>query len=258
MLSLGEEDNPTIVWSNTYISNKLQEAEDLKLLNVNGIYLSLSNKKLGSLIVTGKGSNVYGHTTIFCQLILNPREATDVTQIPKISEEVVENDLTQIIPRENLLNYREYPNLTSFPVDSVCNIDGLGYIKHYGTERLVVSVDGKVYKAGKYLEENVKQLKHLCKIKIKKVRTDTSGRVKFAVCSVFKKGDWTASVKYENVPILPKNKMDGETCVLDVRIVEVKGQKRKLLLTQRDDEDPQIIYKLKKSKLEENIKVGFI
>jgi hypothetical protein len=52
--------------------------------------------------------------------------------------------------------------------------------------------------------------------------------------------------------------MDGETCVLDIRTVEVKGQKRKLLLTQREDGDPQKIYKLKKSKLEENIKVGFI
>ena len=50
--------------------------------------------------------------------------------------------------------------------------------------------------------------------------------------------------------------MDGETCVLNVRTVEVKGQKRKLLLTDRGD--GPVIYKLKKSKLEENIKVGFI
>jgi hypothetical protein len=40
--------------------------------------------------------------------------------------------------------------------------------------------------------------------------------LKYAVCSVF-----------ENVPIFPKHKMDGETCVLDVRTVEVKGQKKK-------------------------------
>ena len=40
MLSLGEEDNTKIVWSNAYISNKLQEAEDLKLLDVNDIYLN--------------------------------------------------------------------------------------------------------------------------------------------------------------------------------------------------------------------------
>ena len=69
--------------------------------------------------------------------------------------------------------------------------------------------------------------------------------MKYAVCSVF-----------ENVPIFPKHKMDGETCVLDVRTVEVKGQKRKLLLTDRGD--GPVVYKLKKPKLEESIKVGFV
>ena len=49
--------------------------------------------------------------------------------------------------------------------------------------------------------------------------------------------------------------MDGETCVLDIKTVEVKGQKRKLLLTQREDGNPQIVYKLKKYNLEENKKL---
>ena len=43
MLSLGGEDNLTIVWSNTHISNKLQEAEDFKQLDVDDIYLSVRN-----------------------------------------------------------------------------------------------------------------------------------------------------------------------------------------------------------------------
>ena len=94
------------------------------------------------------------------------------------------------------------------------------------------------------------------KIKIEKIRTNIKRHVKYAVCSVFEKGDWTASVKYESVPILPQNEMDGEKCVLDVRTVEVKGQKRKLLLTERGFSP--VVYKLKKSKLEENIEVGFI
>ena len=50
--------------------------------------------------------------------------------------------------------------------------------------------------------------------------------------------------------------MDGETCVLDVRTVEVRGQQRKLLLTDRGD--APVVYKLKKSKPEESIKVGFV
>ena len=213
MLSLGEEDNQTIVISDT--SKKLQEAEDLKHLDVDGNYLSIRNKKLGTLRITGKGTIVTGRTTLYCQIIFNPREEKDSTQMKKASEDIVE--YTPIIPRKNMLNYREYPNLVSFPVDTVCNVDGWGYIQHYGRERLVVSVDGKFYQAGKYLEENVNQLKHLCKIKIEKVRTDKNGNVKYAICSLYEKGDWTAVVKYEKVPILPQKKMDGKTCVLDVR-----------------------------------------
>ena len=121
-----------------------------------------------------------------------------------------------------------------------------------------MSVDGKIFQAGDDLEEKVGKLKYMCKIKIEKIRTNVTTRKKYAVCSVFEKGDWTASVEYGNVPLLPRNEMVGKTCVLDVRTVEVKGQKRKLLLTQREDGESQIIYKLKKSKLEENIKVGLI
>ena len=73
---------------------------------------------------------------------------------------------------------------------------------------------------------------------------------------MYEKGDWTAYLDYNKVPILPQHDFDGETCILDVRTVDAKGQKRKLLLTDRGD--GQKVYKLKKSKLEENIKVGFI
>ena len=201
---------------------------------------------------------MYGRETVFCKLALNAKEETKNNLPMKKMVKYVENVATPIIPRENLLNYREYPNIISLGVGIVNTVNGWGYINHYGTERLVVSVDEQIFQAGDDLEEKVDKLKYMCKIKIEKIRTNTKRHVKYAVCSVFEKGDWTASVEYGNVPILPKNKMDGETCVLDVRTVEVKGHKRKLLLTQREDEDPQIIYKLKKSKLEENIKVGLI
>ena len=52
--------------------------------------------------------------------------------------------------------------------------------------------------------------------------------------------------------MLPKMRMDR--CVLAVRDVEVRGQKRKLILT--DNGDGLVIYKFKKSKLEENVRVG--
>ena len=49
------------------------------------------------------------------------------------------------------------------------------------------------------------------------------------------------------------SKFDGSTCIVDVRTVVVKGTKRKLLLTNTGE-----VFKLKKSKLEERIKPGFI
>ena len=69
------------------------------------------------------------------------------------------------------------------------------------------------------------------------------------------KGRLDCIIRLQKVPILSKDDFDAETCILDVRTVDVKGQKRKLLLTDRGD--GQKVYKLKKSKLEENIKVGF-
>ena len=72
------------------------------------------------------------------------------------------------------------------------------------------------------------------------------------MCSVYEKGDWTVWVDYNKVQMLPKMRMDR--CVLDVRDVEVRGQKRKLILT--DNGDGPVIYKFKKSKLEENVEVG--
>ena len=70
------------------------------------------------------------------------------------------------------------------------------------------------------------------------------------------KGRLDCIIRLQKVPILSKDDFDAETCILDVRTVDVKGQKRKLLLTDRGD--GQTVYKLKKSKLEEHIKVGFI
>ena len=52
--------------------------------------------------------------------------------------------------------------------------------------------------------------------------------------------------------------MDGDTYILDVRTVDVKGNKRKLLLTKREEEEQAVVYRLKKPKLEEKIKVGMI
>ena len=74
---------------------------------------------------------------------------------------------------------------------------------------------------------------------------------KYAVCTIYEPQDWTAFVDYGKTIIL--GKLDGSTCVVDVKAIDVKGVKRKLLLTDKGQ-----VYKLKKSKLEDSVKPGFL
>lgn len=130
-------------------------------------------------------------------------------------------------------------------------IEGIGYVSHCGTDRLVVKLPNATYQAGEDLELKVNELKNNCYIKIIKIRTNIKRRIKFAESTIYPSEDyWTALVDYAKVPIF--SKFDGKTCIVDVKTVEYKNQKRKLLLT-----DQNGVFKLKKSKLEEEILPGF-
>jgi len=95
-------------------------------------------------------------------------------------------------------------------------------------------------------------------MKIEKIRTNRNRHLKYAVCSIYEKGDWTVYLDYTKMDFLPDEKMDGDTYILDVRTINFKGKKRKLLLTKREEEEEAVVYRLKKPKLEEKIKVGMI
>ena len=254
ILSISENGDIYNVWSNKKIFDKLEEARNSNLVHVAENLLYLPRENLATLIVTGKGNAFNGHRQVYCKLLLNVKEEEQEKQFPVHNVDIV----TPVIPREDLLPYKEYPNLTSLPIGSVHNVDGWGIIKHYGTERLVIALDGKIFQAGENLEENVTQLKHMCMIKIEKIRLNKKRRVKYAVCSIYENGDWTAYLDYSKMEFLPNEKMDGDTYILDVRTVDVKGMKRKLLLTKRDEEEQAVVYRLKKPKLEEKIKIGMI
>ena len=254
ILSISEHGDNYNVWGNKTIFDKLEAAKDSNHVDVGENLLYLPKEDLGTLIVTGKGNAFNGHRQVYCKLLLNGKEKEEKKQFPIHNVDIV----TPVIPREDLLPYKDYPNLTALDIGSVHNVDGWGYVKHYGTERLVISISGKIYQAGENLEENVIQLKHLCKIKIEKIRLNKKRRVKYAICSIYEKGDWTAFLDYGKMEFLPNEKIDGDTYILDVRTVDVKGNKRKLLLTKRDEEEQAVVYRLKKPKLEEKIKIGMI
>ena len=83
---------------------------------------------------------------VYCKLTLNAKE-DNADKRDNVNEEENE-EVTPHIPRENLLPYRDYPNLTTLPIGSVHNVDGWTFLSHYGTERLIISLAGKVYQAG--------------------------------------------------------------------------------------------------------------
>ena len=255
LMELDGEKQPALVWSNKIILESLLDAENEDNLDLAGDYLYLPNGNLGSLTISGQAYDFRGHRTVYCNLSINKRQNDKPSESAKEVEKT-ETKATTLITRENLLTYHEYPNLATLPIESVHNVVGYGFINNYGRDRLFVSLDGKIYQAGENLEKNVEQLKDICKIKIERTRTNSSTKQKYAVCIIYEKNDWTALLDYAKLKILPKNKMDGETCIMDVRTVNIKGKKRKLLLTDRGD--GPIVYKLKKSKLEDSIKVGFI
>ena len=236
-----------IVWSNRRIANILDGSDNL--INLDGDFVYLDGKPLGVMEITGKGTNHYGKVTVYCTFVLNSIEKMEKI-LSTVSNCLVSKDITTL-PRENLLPYRDYPNIITFPVGSLLQIEAIGYLSHYGTLRLVVQIEGNIYQAGKDLEEKNKQLTAYCSIKIEKIRVDRSRRVNYAICSIYESGDWTCMVDYLKIPML--RKFDGSTCVVDVRTLEVKGVKRKLLLTNNGD-----VFKLKKSKLEETVEPGFI
>ena len=247
LLIQGDNGNYT-TWSNKDLTNILEQLVQGDLVNMDGGFLSLDKKELGVLQLTGKGTNAYGQVSIYVNFVLSPKNppkkpSPSPKSVPTLGKEI------PTIPREELLPYREYENIIVLSVGSVHKIEAIGEIIHYGTSRLVVKIEDKIYQAGQDLEEKKDQLTLGCSIKVEKIRKNQTRHVKYAICSVYKKGDWTAMADYSKTPML--SKFDGTTCVVDVRSVNVKGTKRKLLLTNTGD-----IYKLKMSKLEEGLKLG--
>ena len=240
-----------IIWSNHYINTKIEQILGEQRVNITGDFISSDSTSLGVLTITGRGVNQYNHITVYCKFTLNTIARVEGDNAPSIPvlDPIIEK--IPVISRENLLPYREYENITILPVLKVYTIDAIGNILHYGTSRLVIKIDGKIYQAGEDLEEKVDQLTYGCSIKIEKIRVNRTKHVKFAVCTIYEKGDWTSVVDYKKTPMLTI--FDGSTCVVDVRCMEISGKKRKLLLTSDGD-----VYKLKKSKLEETIKPGFV
>lgn len=261
-------DGLNVVWGNKKITdtiNSLNDEEMTKLKdNDSGFLVLLSYKPIAKLTVTGKTLNTYGHTTVFCNLefpeidngsSVSTTKANVTAEIEKCNEELRnidadEDDTMPIVPRTNMLRYKDYENLTSLKIGSLQTISAVGYDTHYGTERLLIKIGETFYQAGDDVEQNVSNLTKDCLIRLEKTRVNRNRHTKYVICSIFKKGDWSAMVDYAKTQFLTK--LDGRRCIVDVKTVSVKGDKRKLVLTDKGD-----VFKIKKSRLEDTIEPGF-
>ena len=260
------EDELALVWANSYINTALlnlsEDSEKLALDKKSG-FLVLYNKPLAVLTITGRGYNVHGNTTVYCTFKVEIEEEASLSamksrtehQISNWKEEITKTDTcseeVQILPLENLIPYKECRNLIGLPLESVHKIESIGYVKHYGVIKMVVKISGTLYQAGEDLQRKVVELTDNSYIKIVKIRTNKISRIKFAECKIYSQQNyWTAFVDYAKVPMF--SKFDGKTCIVDVKCVEHKNLKRKVLLTDQGE-----VFKLKKSKLEDNIEPGY-
>ena len=196
-------------------------------------------KELATLSITARGTNSYGQTTVFCNFVVNYPTALATRKVVHETKTQGDGEELTTLGQEDLLLYREYSNLTALPIGSTNKVSAIGYAKSYGGERLVIKIVDTFYQAGDDVENKVDQLKLDSILKIEKIRRDPSRRTKCAVCSIYKPGDWTACFDFSKTSMLIN--WDGSTCVVDVKAIDVKGKKRKVLLT-----DQGTVYKLKK------------
>ena len=83
----------------------MEEAKNLKLVNVAENLLYLLKDNLGTLIVTGKGNAFNGHKIVYCNLILNVNEEEEEEkpkQLPVQNVDIV----TTVIPRGKAVQHK--------------------------------------------------------------------------------------------------------------------------------------------------------
>ena len=266
------EGNLGLCYSNksieTYLQENLTDADKDQIRDPKRNYMTLFNKPLALLNITGWGRTPHRHVVVYCNIRLT--EEMDKYSIKhlqnKLKEQIndehvkLENALQksresmEIVPlltREEMIPYKRVKNLADLPLGATHAVEAMGCIDHYGQQRLVVKLDdGELYQAGEDLEQQKEQLTYRCKIIITKTKL-SSTRKKFALCKIVQPGDWAGVLDYDKVHLLPSNNKRKRVQVLDVKSVEHKGKKRKLLLTAEGN-----VYKIKRSKLEETVQPG--
>ena len=95
-------------------------------------------------------------------------------------------------------------------------------------------------------------------VKIEKIRLNTKRHVKYAVCSIYEKGDWTVFLDYGKMEFLPNEKMDLVPISWMFELSISSGRKKSYFLQREVKERKLFVYRLKKLNIEEKIKIFLI
>ena len=249
-----------------HMRENLTKEQKEKIRDPKRNYLTLFGKPLAVLNITGWGRTPQRNVIVYCNLTLAAEMEKDsikslreqiTREIQEEKSKMASADLTMpvesppVLAREEMVPYKHVRNLAELPLGSTHTVTAIGYIEHYGQQKLVVKLgDGILYQAGENLERQKEQLTETCKIVISKTKLSQT-RKKFAICKIVQHGDWAGVLDYDEVPLLPAKKKRSALKVLDVKPVEHKGVKRKLLLA-----EDGTVYKVKRSRMENNVEAG--
>ena len=220
------------------MQENLTEEQKEKIRDPKRNYLTLFEKPLAVLNITGWGRTPQRNVIVYCNLTLPAEmEKNSIKSVrEQITREIQEEKLKMacvdstisaesppFLVREEMVPYKHMQNLADLPLASTHTIVAVGHIEHYGQQKLVVKLDdGILYQAGDNLEQQKEQLKNGCNIIINKVRVNNSTKRKFAICKIVQRGDWAGVVDYEKVPLLPAIKKRNAVKVLDINC-QIRG-----------------------------------
>eukprot|EP00116_Pleurobrachia_bachei_P001912 sb/3462174/ len=239
------------VWTNWALTKELEALKEDRtdLFDNESRYMLVLEGYLGSLVVRGKALNQHRHFTVYCSFL--PNSISSLAPDPETPEplDFVPTPMTAV-SREELFPYSECGTLSDFCVGTLHKIESIGWVIHYAKKKLLIKVSGKWYRAGVDLEGKVDSITNSSYFRIDKHFRNQSSKIKEAKVTIIQKGEWHLTTDYKKAKLLVP---DGTTKIIDVKEVDVKGTKRKLLFS-----DKGHIYKLKKSKLENTVKPGFV
>ena len=159
-----------------FMREYLTDEQKEKIKDPKRNYLTLFEKPLAVLNITGWGRTPQRNVIVYCNLTLTTEMEKDSIKSlrEQITREIQEErskmacvdptmsvDSPPVLAREEMVPYKHMQNLARLPLGSTHIVVAIGHIEHYWQQKLVFKLDdGILYQAGDNLEQQKKLLKN--------------------------------------------------------------------------------------------------